>query len=800
MATPSLQVELTPPKQQPSQEPTRSAPAAEKPDQLVLPEGVTKEDIDKVLEQVVKKLKLSWAWRRMAILSQVLTGYEFFKGNHFFGFMPGGLQMFDAFDQYNQWSGFQRDGGKESEDLSLEQFVTNYYQMLGYAFMAALSNDVPRNEYSPEDPEDSNDRETAKVSDTVDRIIGKKNKRKTLHRQKLFQFWNGGCYFEQTRYVVDGERWDTHKESVAKVTKTQVLEDRYVCFNCGKATPMAALKGKDTAVCPNCKAPLKESGFFPGHADQVPVFEQKADVPNGMVLQTIHGALNVDAKPDAQELRDTPILDLEMEVSLGWLRSTFPGFYDQLQEGMGTEDGQAQYARQARMLTMSGTANPGTYNTTVSLDPTYSRVWVQQWAFSYLDDKVLAAKLKKAFPKGMMIAHVGDLILQVKAASLTKEWSWAGTIKKDYGLYPPPVGWAAISVQKRFNDMAALIHDYMERCALGLTLVNAYYLDTKKMNRKRIRPGVLNAIALKKGQNVQDIGKILHQFTFQLEQKIFEYANSLKFDMQLLVGTPPQIFGGDPGENVKTASGQQQQLGTAKSKLGLFWNEIAEQEAEASEQAIECAADNMLDAWWDTVTDKTKEFRKEYVHPDQMQGSVRVQHDETQGLPMSADELRQFWEKIMDSQNKVIAAMLFKEPKNVDAAIRALGVKGLVAPGQLSEAKTLHYIDRLMAAGPKIEMVMGPMGPQQIEVPSVQPDRVLDDLEAMQQIIRSWSDEHFDKLEANQDGYRNLIAFFKLCVEWNIQNKQAMAGAMAPPMPPQVKPPGAPAPQPQAIQ
>jgi hypothetical protein len=783
MATSNVSVDITPPKVPPSDEATRSAPAKDTPEQLKLEKGIVKDDIDKVLD-VVRKLKLSWSWRRMGILMQTLTGYEFLKGNHFFGFYPGTFQMFDAFSQYNQWSGAQKSGGKESADMSLEQLATNYCQMLYFAFVAALSNDTPRNDYSPEDPDNGEDRETAKAAGTVDTIIGKKNRRKTLHREKLSHFWLGGCYFEYTRFVVDADRFNTHKERVATVSQTQVVSDRYVCFNCGKATPLAAVKNKDMAACPNCKAPLKESGFFPGRTDKIPISEIKADVPNGMVLQSIYGPLHIDTKPDAQTLRDTPLLDLEEEVALGWLRTTYPGFYKELQEGMVAEDGQSQYARQARQLAATSLQWPGSYSTTTTIDPTFSRTWVQPWAFAYMDDDQCAAKLKKAYPKGMMIAHVGPLILQVLPACLMDEWSWAGTIKdKNIGLYPPPVGWSAVSVQKRFNDMAALIHDYMERAACGMVLVNAYYLDPKKMNRKRLLPGVLNPIALKRGQNVADIAKILHQFTFQIEQKIFEYANSLKFDMQLLVGTPPQIFGGDPGENVQTKGGQAQQLSTAKGKLSLFWEQIAEQEAEASEQGIECASENMTDAWWDTLTDKTEEFRKEYVHPDQMRGSIKVQHDETQGVPMSADELRQWWTNIMESQNKVIAAMLFKDPKNLDAAVRAFNIKGLVAPGQSAEAKCLHYIDKLMKSGPRIEMVMTPNGGQKVEVPTIQPDRFRDDLQAFQQIIRTWGDEHYDQLEANPEGDRNLLAFFKLCVEYDIQNKQVMAGAMPPPPP-----------------
>lgn len=787
MSTSSINLKVAP--QQPQgQEATHDNPVTTKPmdeangtaPRLTLPPGITGEKLQKLLD-MVRELKLSWQFQRIQIVQKILEGYQFFKGEHFFGFYPGSFQMFNSFDQFNTWSGSQTDGGKEAADTSLIRFATNFQQMLAYGYISALSQDVPRSMTSPKNAENLKDKSTAKASTTVQTIIAKANGAKTLHRMKLFQYWVGGCYFEHTRYLVDEERFGTHEAVAATVTKREVMPDRYFCPNCQQATPLAAMKGKDVGVCPNCQAPLSEQYFFEGKTDEIPLFEEKKDVPSGMVTQDIYGGLNVDVKPSARSLRHTPILDLQFEVSLGWLRDAFPAFYDDLQPGMGGEDNTSSYDRLARQIPTTGAANSGAYNTAVQSDPTYSQTWVQPWAFSYLEDKNLAKEFKKAYPKGCKISHVGELVLQIRAASIGKEWTWAGTIKGDYGMYPPPVGEAGISVQKRYNNMCVLIDDYMERCALGLTLINAYYLDAEKMQNMQILPGQLNPIALKNGQSLNDIGNIIHQFTFTMEQKIFEYAQGLKFDMQLLVGVPPQVFGGAGDPHVETKGGQAQQLSTAKGKLQLFWDMIAEQEAKASEQAIYCAGANMTEPWWDTVTDKTKQFRNEYIHPDQMGGDVLVEHDTTQGLPMSPDELREFWDKILNSSDKNLAAMLFKEPKNIQAAIDSFNIPGLIAPGGLAEVKTLWYIDKLMSSEPRMETIDTPNGPQEVECPSIEPNRYLDDLDSIQSTIRAWGDEHFDKMEANPTGSRNLLAFFKLCVEQDVQNKQSLANAAPPP-------------------
>lgn len=783
--TPQLNVQLTPPPPQKGQDATRDNPSTSGKNKSWSFNGVTiTQEDSRILLEKAQELRNGWAPQRNVMLMRVLEAYEFFKGNHFFGFWPGTFQFFDAAQGYSDYLTGQ---GKEDADMSLVDLATNWYQMVCYAWIAALSADVPRTEAIPQNAEEEEDRETAKAATTVQTIINNKNRDKTNHKLALFHLFNAGCYFRYTRYVVDSDLFKTHKQTVLKASVSQVVPDRYVCSNCGQATALATLTGKDLSRCPNCGAPLREANFFPSYVDSVPVAEQQADVPNGMVWQSIFGPMNIDVKPTARTMRDTPILSLDMEIGKGWLRSSYPEFYDEIQDGMGGSETQSDYSRQARRIEYAEKGQG--YSTSLYNDPTFSRTWFQPQTFSELDDKNLADKFKQAFPKGVMIAHIGELCLQLRPASISAEWTWCGTVVEQYGLHPPAVGDPAIPLQKRYNNLSKQIDDFMERCASGITLANAYYID-KSLNRKKLLPGVLNPIALKNGQNVMDIQKLIHQFEFQLEPKILEWAALVPVVMQQLVGTPPQIFGGPGDPNVKTATGQGQQLNQARGKLRIFWDLTCEEKALSMEQAVECAAENMTDSWWNTVTDKTGEFRNEYVHPDQMRGSVHVQEATDQGFPLSPEDEQAFWEKILDSPNNVLAAMLLKEPKNMDACVRAFGIKGLITPGSLTEALALHYIDQLMAGKPSTETVMTAQGPKEIDVPSVLPLRGgIYDLQGLAQTIRSYAAEHFDKTDENQAGFRNLLAFFKLCIEWDIQDKQAMAAAQAGPQ--QMPPPAA---------
>lgn len=794
-----LKLEVQKPAIAESEEPTRSAPAQGKYE-----DGLSAQELEdiKVLIDAVQTEIDSYAMEFRAIIARSLEAYEFLKGNHFFDFWAGTTDMFNSFQSFTDY--LTGDGDStEDEDLSLSDLPTNFYQMLFFGYQAMLSADLPRNTVAPENADEPEDRETAKGGTTAMTIIAQKNDSRKLHLRKLFQFWCSGHYWEYTRYVVDAQRFKTHKETVLKVSKQQIVPDRFVCMNCGTATPLAAVQGNPQPACPKCGRPLGQENVFPGYVDEIPVAEEQTDIPNGMVCKDIYGPLHVMFKPRATHRDECPVIRLSMEASLGWLRDVFPQYYEDLKDGMGADGAQEQQQRQARLIGLAPLTPGGTSQTTVQQDPTYTRDFVQPWHYNKINDPEVAKRLKAKYPKGCFIAHVGrELILQVKAEAPSECWTAASTCE-DVGLAGIPVGAPAIPIQKRFNNLTYMLDDFFERMAAGLVIVNSEYIDTKALNRKGLLPGVFNPVALRKTAPAQQtLANLVHQFVFEIEPQLIQYMASLPQQMQAVTGVMPQIIGDDPGGNVQTAKGQDQQLQTAKGKLNLYWNQIRGQDAEAAEQGVSCASRNMTDKWWNTVTDKTGEFRNEYVHPDQMKGSVHVEPEEDQGFPLTAEQVQAFWEKILNNTNKAIAEMLFAEPKNVDACVRSFGVKGLIAPGSLAEGRVLHLIDLLMKSEPDQEQVpvkdamgnpaINPDGSpvlQQVDVPSVQPNLWLDDLGAIVKIVPDWAIEHYDKWENNDGGRRNLESFIKLGMEMQFQKQQMAQKAMGPP-PGAMPPPG----------
>src|SRR5205823_8723941 len=211
-----------------SQERTADDPQREKEHK---PDELTKEEQRQLIE-VVRKYKQSWFLRRRMIVKRVLKAYEFFKGNHFISFDPESFQYFDAMQPR-----FATDGAESGDGQEIYQFPTNFYQMLGFAFVAALSTQMPKTRFLPENAEREEDIATAKAASRVQEIVERQNNIKSLHKQGLLFLWMAGCYFRHTRYVVDSDLAGTHKEPVVETRKVAVLPERYICRHCTTTVP-----------------------------------------------------------------------------------------------------------------------------------------------------------------------------------------------------------------------------------------------------------------------------------------------------------------------------------------------------------------------------------------------------------------------------------------------------------------------------------------------------------------------------------------------------------------------------------
>ena len=135
-----------------------------------------------------------------------------------------------------------------------------------------------------------------------------------------------------------------------------------------------------------------------------------------MVAQNVYCPLEVDVDPAADNLRQTPILNLEVEVHLGALRAAYPEMYERdcSKSSTSTLSSNGSIDRIARQQVYS---QSNTYSSILQDQrPTLSRTWIQPWAFDLEDDQEFGDKMRRAFPSGLLLVNVGDTFLSASEA------------------------------------------------------------------------------------------------------------------------------------------------------------------------------------------------------------------------------------------------------------------------------------------------------------------------------------------------------------------------------------------------
>jgi hypothetical protein len=752
---------------------------------------------------VVRQYKDQWSQNRLILMQRCSENMEFFKGNQYISFGPGTAQFSDAFD----WVGFGGGNGhaEDADDTDLYRYCNNFYQMLATGFVAALCPQVPKSKWMPRDADQLADTTTAKAAQTLIDIVEQQNGEASLLKAQLLYFWAMGAAFRHTRYLVSEERWGTKPEPIFNATETEIMPARMHCHGCGTdsspdATGITPAVGN--LACPNCGAGMGEDSFYPAVSGPVVRQVGTQEVPQGMVAQDLYSPLEIDVDPTAQKLRQTPILNLEVEVHVGALRAAYPGMYDQIQASATSElSANGTIDRIARQQTYSQT--DGQISILNDQKPTLSRTWIQPWAWDIENDKAFGDRMRAMFPSGMLLVSTGQTFLNAREASLTKEWTWAGTHEK-FGMYPPTPGDVVVPFQKKYNDLSNILQEGIDRGFCGLLLANEDLIGSKAFQGKPLLPGILNPVKLKKtgppgSQRLQDA---LWQFEIELKiQEAMEYQKNQAFNAQMFAGVPPQLYGGEGDPSIETFGGQQQQLNTALGKLNIYWENLKDEHAEADMLAVNCAKDNLTEDMRKVVEDQGSEFRNEYVKLDDLQGSVRAYSDTDQGLPVTAAELRQRWMDLLNAAEKnPVAQAVFDDPENMEQAAASIGVPGMVVPGQAMRVKVRQIIAQLLQAEPIPQMDPQTGQPTGVMLPSIMPKQT-DDFDVARKTVKQYAQKNFDLEDEVPDGWANMMAYYTQLVAMQTadlaqqaqqQGTAVGAGKVAatppPPPPPQLSP------------
>jgi hypothetical protein len=712
-----------------------------------------------------------------------------------------------------------------SDQIDLYQYNDNVYQMLGLTLIAALGEDIPRCRYQPTDAENEADILIAEKASLIQADNERKNGVAALQKKELLYFWCTGSYFKYTRNVVDANRAGVTRQPVVAMKPTETAPARYICPDCGEATPEAdfnqrpgspmALAGGDQGMgqgapddqgiqCPQCNAQMGDADWHEPFNMDMPQRVGEKVVPNSMCAIDVYCGASVRINPKAEDLYESKYLDLSGEVDAGTVRAAYPDFWDQIGGNKGEN---ADPSDQQGVTVRRRIGSPSGTDTALSstLNGTYSRCWLQPEAFNILDDRDLAGDLQRLFPEGAKLVLWGDtLVLDAVPDKMMDHWTQARTIK-GLGAYPFGIGDAALDIQARINSTANTIHAYMDRLAFGTILADAEQIDVERLTDKALHPGNFTEIYRKDESGMLDkrLEDILYQPEFHIDSHIFQYQPQLIQLAQVIAGVQPQTFGGsDP--NVQTAAGQAQMLRQAMGRMKLFWDQIREEHAAAAENSVRCTVQNM-DAQMKIVTEGSNpdSYQTVVLLKNQLVGDFMAYPETEEGMPASYDEMRANLMQLLEqAQKSPFLSAVLSEPDTMKLVARYILPYGAKMPGDAERARIKTVIGQLSKQAPR----QVPPPPQQPGAPPAPPQFIssqvpspdYDDYGMIVEIATEWLQENWQI--AQTPGFINVLLYMKEAksqATLNAIKMQQQAAAALPPPPAAgsgPKPPGGPPP------
>jgi hypothetical protein len=681
------------------QNPSQASPD----DGLMSMNGVSEEESRKLVD-IISEYRSSWAQDRLERIRQWMENLFYWRGIQVIRWDTATNCWYDAL----AWS---RSQAQESgEDTDLERWINPLTLMFCNVFTGTMSRTLPKPIVKPRNADpDLKDNITAKASIEALRIIGRQNEAAKMNRSIYEMLYLFGCYFRYTRPAIDGELFGYDEVPVFEDMEIQT-GPQYVCPKCGTQVPATSPGGME---CPGCGAFLgQESYYGDGEGNRMSLkMTGTKKVPRAGVKQTIGSPLEWDVDPKAKgdhPMRMTPIASYDVEIDFGEACQMFPKFRDQIQPG--AESSTTPNASVEKLSRLDAVSAMGGMTADNSMaNPTFSRNWMTTRSFYKKRDWAFAAKMEKQFPDGLLLSMVGEVVVDIRPASLTKEVSHAA-LYANQGVYCNALANTAVSFNARFNRAMWILDDWASRASTGHNFVDSSRVDTEKMSGKQIPAGTLTGLPKRvNGEPWLSIQDVFAHFDMPVNPALWNYPQMLMTFCELILGIPRQIAGQGTQEDVETLGGQQLQLSRAMTVLKPYFENVKSEDATASQNAIEALQALMrvgaVTEIMDVVEARGGAFENKNVDWNAMQGNVRVVEDEDQDLPVSPEELRAAIQTMFDGLTKgnPAATEWFNVPENQDLALSTM-LPGSVLPDEAQQLKTESDIQLIIEQGPQVTM------------------------------------------------------------------------------------------------
>lgn len=593
---------------------------------------------------------------------------------------------------------------------------TNIYSANEQIIVSALTRQVPKVRFQPDDPQSDGDITAAEEADEFKKVFARNNDLPEIHTDLAHLCWTDGRVGTYVRYVKDAQRWgyEDNEEPVVPEDEGQ---------QAGEANQLLDANPEPEASIPideEQQDDLVTTGAVP-----------EAKKPKGREVIDVYGKLEVKVPINTKNLSECDFLKFAKEYDISIAKAMEPAIEKSITASGGP--GENELDRISRIncaLALSGAygvayVTGDAYDTFVTRDMT----WLRPSNFMAVDDKAIRDKFIGMFPEGCLVVHMGKTFAWVRAECVDDHWMLMYASRGD-GQNRAALGAWMIPIQKRVNDLVDLI--YM------------FFVNT--VPRKHYHSEAFNIAAIKEQGNIPgNCGPFTPQpglandqliLVEQTQQHQPELPEFIKYAInelsQLLSGAYPALAGGDTEGN-DTASGIQTQRDQAMSRLGLVWHAIQAATANYHRQAVMCAARCRESDVKETVPGEDSEVILEL---NDLKGNVLCFPESDSGFPESWSERQARFTAILQDSKNPFVQQLLSLPKNMKLAKDAIGLTDFDIPQSDSVDKQLGEIEILMKSGPmpNPKVVQAMQQVPQLAASGAPPEAMQQVMQAIQQI------------------------------------------------------------------
>lgn len=584
-------------------------------------------------------------------------------------------------------------GNDDDSDGAFYDYVVNIYRAHGESIIAALSAQVPAVRFPPDDADNEDDRQTAKVYNQVADLVSRHNQSKMIILQALLALWNQGTVFAYHSPKADkafgniqlpNYKTGMHCESCGYLSgqDSENSGDPNTPTGTVKSSPNAAAETQgesdsselsQSTDCPQCGQAMSETPILTGFTDS----------PKTRVIIDIYNPLFVKVPYYARTQEECGYLGLSIDQPVPLLKSLFDHITDEIDAEGNSSD---QYEKMGRA--------PSSYPAIDRKNMrTLKRWWLRPYEFNVLGkEKDLEIKgLNKLFPDGCYVCLVGDVYAEARNENLDKYWT-IGKAGISTFIHSDAMGQPLIAQQEKLNVLDNLTLETIEQ-GISTVFADPDTLDFEDYKKHELRPGMYAPARAKVGQN---LGASFYEGPkATLSREVPLYREQLDHDAQFLVGSFPSIYGG-PGEgSSRTAAEYDMSRQMALQRLSITWTMFAHWWARLMDKCVRIYVENVI-ADEHYVAKNKGNYVNVWIRQSELSGKVgEVEAEAAETFPVTLGQKQSLLFKLIGLNNDLINAALF-DVENRKIIADVLAFPELNIPDEAQRTKQMREIQMMI--------------------------------------------------------------------------------------------------------